>query len=161
MCPKCDAIVTHVVANDRVYHCDQFAMCSDAFKAKVTGLKPRCSLHEREPKPFDTRNTPKTRNAPNRNPSQKWLESMFEAPDRNFNFRFAAESTKTIARISHWISELWQVVYWPRTAVDIAGFFLRPNSAACITVIMVWPLELLFEHLFVRVKDELRARYSC
>jgi len=86
---------------------------------------------------------------------------MFEAPDRNFNFRFAAESTKTIARISHWISELRQVVYWPRTAVDIAGFFLRPNSAACITVIMVWPLELLFEHLFVRVKDELRARYSC
>ena len=29
-------------------------------------------------------------------PSQKLLESMFEAPDRNYNFRFAAESTKTI-----------------------------------------------------------------
>ncbi len=39
-------------------------------------------------------------------------------------------------------------------AVDMAGFYLRPNSAACITVIMVWPLELLFEHLFVRVKDD-------
>jgi hypothetical protein len=43
----------------------------------------------------------------------------------------------------------------------MAGFYLRPNSAACITVIMVWPLELLFEHLFVRIKDELRARYGC
>jgi hypothetical protein len=74
-----------------------------------------------------------TKPAPIRNPYQKLLESMFEAPDRNFHFGFAATSHYT-PRLAPSIFKAVTVAMRvkPRKKIDGSALFAFRSRMDCV-----------------------------